>query len=62
MATPSYFLLAVFLALVASHAIASDPSPLQDFCVADEHSPGIVYLSNVFSRTKSQITSIISTI
>jgi len=28
-----------FLALVTSQAIASDPSPLQDFCVADIHSP-----------------------
>nr|CAB3482351.1 unnamed protein product [Digitaria exilis] len=39
MASTSYFLLAVFLALVASQAIASDPSPLQDFCVADKDSP-----------------------
>jgi hypothetical protein len=37
----SYFLLAAFLAMVTSQAIASDPSPLQDFCVADMHSPGI---------------------
>ncbi|CAO2205981.1 unnamed protein product [Urochloa humidicola] len=35
----SYFLLAAFLAMVTSQAIASDPSPLQDFCVADMHSP-----------------------
>nr|CAB3482355.1 unnamed protein product [Digitaria exilis] len=35
----SYFLLAVFLALVTSQAIASDPSPLQDFCVADKDFP-----------------------
>ncbi|KAG2563141.1 hypothetical protein PVAP13_8KG277702 [Panicum virgatum] len=39
MATSSYFLLAAFVALVTSQAIASDPSPLQDFCVADKHSP-----------------------
>ncbi|CAO2206016.1 unnamed protein product [Urochloa humidicola] len=39
MAASSYFLLAVFLALASSQAIASDPSPLQDFCVADNHSP-----------------------
>ncbi|KAJ1253791.1 hypothetical protein BS78_K184900 [Paspalum vaginatum] len=40
MAASSYFLLAVSLALIASHqAIASDPSPLQDFCVADKDSP-----------------------
>jgi len=41
MATSSYFLLAAFVALVTSQAIASDPSPLQDFCVADKHSPGM---------------------
>jgi hypothetical protein len=41
MASSSYFILAVFLALASSQAIASDPSPLQDFCVADKHSPGI---------------------
>jgi hypothetical protein len=38
---PSYFLLVVLLALASSQAIASDPSPLQDFCVADKHSPGM---------------------
>ncbi|XP_039853164.1 germin-like protein 8-7 [Panicum virgatum] len=39
MAPSSYFLLAVLLALVACLGNASDPSPLQDFCVADKHSP-----------------------
>ncbi|TVU43131.1 hypothetical protein EJB05_09573, partial [Eragrostis curvula] len=39
MAASTYFLLAALLAVVTSHAIASDPSPLQDFCVADMHSP-----------------------
>ncbi|WVZ94691.1 hypothetical protein U9M48_040556 [Paspalum notatum var. saurae] len=39
MAASSYFILAVCLAFTASQAIASDPSPLQDFCVADEYSP-----------------------
>ncbi|WVZ94718.1 hypothetical protein U9M48_040582 [Paspalum notatum var. saurae] len=39
MAASSYFLLAVSRALAASQAIASDPSPLQDFCVADKYSP-----------------------
>ncbi|WVZ94717.1 hypothetical protein U9M48_040581 [Paspalum notatum var. saurae] len=39
MAASSYFLLVVCLAFAASQAIASDPSPLQDFCVADEYSP-----------------------
>jgi hypothetical protein len=37
----STVLLVAFLALVTSHAIASDPSPLQDFCVADKDSPGM---------------------
>ncbi|XP_066351303.1 germin-like protein 8-5 [Miscanthus floridulus] len=39
MAPTTYFLLVSFLALVTSQAIASDPSSLQDFCVADIHSP-----------------------
>ncbi|CAD6265981.1 unnamed protein product [Miscanthus lutarioriparius] len=39
MAPATYFLLVSFLALVTSQAIASDPSPLQDFCVDDIHSP-----------------------
>ncbi|ERN01876.1 hypothetical protein AMTRI_Chr06g175400 [Amborella trichopoda] len=30
--------LTVFLYLIASHISASDPSPLQDFCVADNYS------------------------
>jgi hypothetical protein len=41
MAALTYFLLVAFLALVTSQAIASDPSPLQDFCVADKYSPGM---------------------
>ncbi|CAD6265980.1 unnamed protein product [Miscanthus lutarioriparius] len=39
MAPSTYFLLASLLALATSQATASDPSPLQDFCVADIHSP-----------------------
>ncbi|OAY73188.1 Germin-like protein 8-2 [Ananas comosus] len=35
----SRFLLLALFALVFSQAIASDPSPLQDFCVADKNSP-----------------------
>ncbi|XBH96990.1 hypothetical protein VPH35_087286 [Triticum aestivum] len=35
----SFLLLAVLLALVSWQATASDPSPLQDFCVADMNSP-----------------------
>uniref|UniRef100_A0A0D9X561 Germin-like protein n=1 Tax=Leersia perrieri TaxID=77586 RepID=A0A0D9X561_9ORYZ len=38
--TSSFCLLAALLALISwQQAIASDPSPLQDFCVADMHSP-----------------------
>ncbi|WVZ83885.1 hypothetical protein U9M48_031010 [Paspalum notatum var. saurae] len=35
----SLFLLAALLALASAPAIAFDPSPLQDFCVADLNSP-----------------------
>ncbi|XP_020109988.1 germin-like protein 8-2 [Ananas comosus] len=38
----SRILLFALLALVLSQAIASDPSPLQDFCVADINSPVFV--------------------
>jgi hypothetical protein len=41
MAASTYLLLVAFLALLTSQAIASDPSPLQDLCVADKHSPGM---------------------
>ena len=41
MAASSYFILVSFVAFVISQATASDPSPLQDFCVADKHSPGM---------------------
>ena len=41
MSASSYFLLAAFVALVASQATAFEPSPLQDFCDADMHSPGL---------------------
>lgn len=41
--TSSYFLLlAAVLALVSWQAVASDPSPLQDFCVADNSSQVLV--------------------
>ena len=36
----SGILFLALLALTSSLAIASDPSPLQDFCVADNTSPG----------------------
>jgi hypothetical protein len=41
MAASKYFLLVAFVALVVSQATASDPSPLQDFCVADKNSAGM---------------------
>ena len=36
----AHFLFLALLALASSHAIASDPSQLQDFCVADRKSDG----------------------
>ena len=41
--SPSFLLLAALLALVSWQAVASDPGPLQDFCVADMQSPGTAY-------------------
>jgi hypothetical protein len=41
MASSNFLLLTVLLALAASGAMASDPSPLQDFCVADKDSHGM---------------------
>jgi hypothetical protein len=41
MASSSYILVTALLALAAWQAIASDPSPLQDFCVADNSSRGM---------------------
>ncbi|CAK9175434.1 unnamed protein product [Ilex paraguariensis] len=38
----SHFLLLGILAIVCSTALASDPSPLQDFCVADLTNPVLV--------------------
>lgn len=38
MASQLFFL--AFLAITSSIALASDPSPLQDFCVADPNNPG----------------------
>ncbi|KQJ95453.1 germin-like protein 8-11 [Brachypodium distachyon] len=43
MASSSFFLLlTTLLVSVSWQAIASDPSPLQDFCVADKNSPVLV--------------------
>uniref|UniRef100_A0ACD6A2L5 Uncharacterized protein n=1 Tax=Avena sativa TaxID=4498 RepID=A0ACD6A2L5_AVESA len=42
MASTSSFLILALFALVSLQAIASDPSPLQDFCVADKNSPVLV--------------------
>ena len=47
--SPSFLLLAALLALVSWQAIASDPGPLQDFCVADMHSPGTMWFLIMFS-------------
>ena len=44
MASSGLFLLTALLALITSGAVASDPSPLQDFCVADKHSPGTRFI------------------
>ncbi|KAH7836596.1 hypothetical protein Vadar_003288 [Vaccinium darrowii] len=41
----SQVLLLVLLAIICSVALASDPSPLQDFCVAVPNSPGTVLYS-----------------
>jgi hypothetical protein len=41
MAPSSHFLLIAVLALASWQAIASDPSPLQDFGVADNSSHGM---------------------
>lgn len=48
MASSSFLLLATLLAMASWQGMASDPSPLQDFCVADMHSPGIQTLSFIF--------------
>ena len=48
----SFLLLAVLLALVSWQATASDPSPLQDFCVADMNSPGTIRFLITFSPNK----------
>lgn len=41
----SHFIILVFLVAIFSSALASDSSPLQDFCVADLTGPGtIIYI------------------
>ncbi|KAE8818492.1 germin-like protein 4c [Hordeum vulgare] len=37
--SPTFLLLVALFALISWQAVASDPGPLQDFCVADMHSP-----------------------
>jgi hypothetical protein len=44
MASSNFLLLTVLLGLAASGAMASDPSPLQDFCVADKDSHGMYFI------------------
>ena len=41
MASSNFYLLSVLLIMIASGARATDPTPLQDFCVADKDSPGM---------------------
>lgn len=48
-----HILFLALLALAASQAIASDPSSLQDFCVADKMSQGTNILSLSLPLTKS---------
>jgi hypothetical protein len=52
MAVSTYFLLVASLALLTSQAIASDPNPLQDFCVADKNSRGMHARLMMCSYTK----------
>lgn len=53
-------LLFAFLALAFSHVMASDPSQLQDFCVADLKSPSNYYIRTIifywFHHTGLQVT------
>ena len=42
----SRLLLVGLLLATCSLALASDPSPLQDFCVADPDSKGIILICN----------------
>jgi hypothetical protein len=50
-----FLLLGVLLTLTCSVALASDPGPLQDFCVADKNSSGIHI---IFLYTTKCISSI----
>jgi len=42
MASPLLLVVAAVIALGAGHGAAYDPNPLQDFCVADTTSKGLI--------------------
>ncbi|ERN07533.1 hypothetical protein AMTR_s00154p00044230 [Amborella trichopoda] len=48
-----------FLSLIVSQAFASDPSPLQDFCVADNNSQG-KHLMMLIYEVKLHINAIVN--
>ena len=50
MASP--ILLSGLLALFFTAALASDPSPLQDFCVVDTNSQGPKWALNMYTSTE----------
>ena len=49
----SHILLYGLLALFFTAALASDPSPLQDFCVADTNSQGTKWALNMYNFTEN---------
>ncbi|XP_078156262.1 putative germin-like protein 2-1 [Carex rostrata] len=55
MAFSHIFLFAFFIVLSVSLVFASDPSPLQDFCVADKTSP--VFVNGVACKNPSLVTA-----
>uniref|UniRef100_A0A0E0LS06 Germin-like protein n=1 Tax=Oryza punctata TaxID=4537 RepID=A0A0E0LS06_ORYPU len=55
MTSSKFFLLTTLISLVASQAMASDPSPLQDFCVAYKGS--LANLDKPMDTTKSKAGS-----
>ena len=48
----SSILLSGLLALFFTATLASDPSPLQDFCVGDTNSQGTKWASNMYTITE----------
>ncbi|KAJ6854800.1 hypothetical protein NC651_039684 [Populus alba x Populus x berolinensis] len=51
-----FVLVFVLLALCSSLAFASDPSPLQDFCVAINETDGAVFLNGKFCKDPKLVT------